>query len=238
MNESVSVFDMLNSETEFARLVSDIHKSAASVQNTILNSMKNADALDKKSEELSGQIERLEGLLMDLKEERKQLMADIDKHEAVLEEMQRLEESFNGAIQAYGNISNVYQIFDKRLKAIENAKGQPARVSVPETVVSIPAAEFVKNPKVDYEEVTSVAKLFEKYNGKIDGPVIVVRVKNYPWSGDYCMAIKSVNKGKAWGVRYSYGQPGKKTPLKADDEEYSIYSGPSYNAIVEDFKNQ
>lgn len=68
MNESVSVFDMLNSETEFARLVSDIHKSAASVQNTIQNSMKNADALDKKSEELSGQIERLEGLLLDLKE--------------------------------------------------------------------------------------------------------------------------------------------------------------------------
>lgn len=238
MSEVYNVFEMLNSEAEFARLVSEIHKSAVSVQNTMQNSLKNADALDKKSEELSAQIERLEGLLIDLKEERKQLMADIDKHEAILEEMQRLEESFNGAIQAYGNISNVYQIFDERLQAIENSKGQGIKVPAAEPKVTTPPAEFVKNPKVDYDEVTSVEKLFEKYNGKIDGPVIVVRVKNYPWSGDYCMAIKSVNKGKAWGVRYSYGQPGKKTPLKADEEEYSIYSGPSYSAIVEDFKKQ
>ncbi|MBR1710872.1 MAG: hypothetical protein IJ719_18940 [Clostridia bacterium] len=235
MSEVPNVFDMLNSEAEFARLVGEIHKSALAVQNSVQNSRKSADMLDKKSEELSAQIERVEGLLMDLKTERKMLMEDINKHEAVLEEMQRLEESFNGAIQAYGNISNVYKIFDERLRAIEDSKGQNLKK---EDIVIEPSQKEERDPRIDYDEVTSVEKLFNKYNGKIDGPVIVVRTKNFPWSGDYCMAIKNVSKGKAWGVRYSYGQPGKKTPLKADDEEYSMYCGPSLKTIAEDFKKR
>ena len=97
---------------------------------------------------------------------------------------------------------------------------------------------FVPFPNVDYDEVTSVEKLFAKYNGKIEGPVIVVRRKTYPWNGDYCMAIKAVNHGKGWGTRFAWGKVSGNRPIRADEEDYSMYRGESYWDVVEACRRQ
>jgi len=250
MENNMSSYDALYQDVEFARQVADIHRTASATLKAVDNlsqtteSQKDLSAeLSKKIEELTRLIERAEGQLIDLRGEREALQEDIKRHESVLEEMQRLEESFNGALTAYGNIANVYSIFDARLKSIETAGAQNSGESSAKSPIKAPAPapvkprkEFKKLDGVDYDEVTSVEKLFSKYNGKIGGPVVVVRTKTFPWSGDYCMAIKSIGNGKAWGVRYSYGQPGKKSPLNATEEEYSMYAGEYYWEIAEDFK--
>ena len=107
-----------------------------------------------------------------------------------LEEMQRLAESYECAFRAYENLKAVYDAFDSRLKALETGKpGQPASVAtmpvqVQPQLIQPVTKKFRPLPGVDYTEVTSVAKLFAKYNGKSEGPVIVVRTKAYPWDGD------------------------------------------------------
>ena len=91
---------------------------------------------------------------------------------------------------------------------------------------------------MDYDETTTIENLFNKYNGKIEGPVIVIRRGQYAWSSGYCMAIKNISKGNAWGVRYQNGVPNSKKPAKATDADYGMYAGSNYWEIVKDFEKQ
>lgn len=248
MDKNASVYDLLNQDSDFVNQVIRIKDSAAQVAEaakkvaaTTEGQQATLEKIEQKTGELTTLIDAAEERLNSMREERKVLESALERHEAVLDEMQRLEDSFQQAIKAYNNIADVYSIFDVRFREMEsNIAQQPAAAPVPEVKVPVSARPqtFEKFANVDYDEVTSVENLFKKYNGKIDGPVVVVRTKTFPWNGDYCMAIHSIGKGKAWGVRYSYGNPGKKTPLNATEEDYSMYCGDYYAAIAEDFKNQ
>ena len=233
MEEGKSVYDLLAEDVDFARTVNAVHKSvtelAEVVEQTRATAADQSQTANEATALLAGVTARVE--------EMKTLAAALD---AKLEEMQRLAESYEGAFRAYENLKAVYDAFDSRLKALEDGKKTSANPVIPEPPKPArPAAKkFTPLPGVDYTEVTSVSKLFAKYKDRIEGPVIIVRTKTYPWDGDYCMVVKSVNHGKAWGTRYKHGEVNSNRPVNAEEEDYSMYRGENYWTIVADYEKQ
>ena len=230
MDEGKSVYDLLAEDIDFARTVNAVHKSVVELAEIVEQTRVTAAEQSKTTKDASVLLASVTARV----EEMKELSVALDSK---LEEMQRLAESYEGAFRAYENLKAVYDAFDSRLKALE---GQGATVVTAPVQVQTPTAEkkFHPFPGVDYAEVTSVAKLFAKYNGKIEGPLLVVRTKTFPWGGDYCMAVKAISKGKAWGTRYKHGELNSNRPVNADEEDYSMYHGDNYWAIVADFEKQ
>ena len=114
MDNMINIFDMLNQDAEFARQVDVVHRCTAALQKAVNETSKTteeqkavSDQLNARAEEVQNLIDRAEDLLLQLREERANLQSDIERHETVLAEMQRLEESFDGAQKAYGNLSAV-----------------------------------------------------------------------------------------------------------------------------------
>ncbi len=89
-----------------------------------------------------------------------------------------------------------------------------------------------KNSIIDYGECTTAKRLFEKYNGRIAGNVIVV--SEY-WTGDYCFVIDEIiHSGgvyKARGTAYLEGEFHKNYTYPAEEECYRMYGGPSVSKI-------
>jgi len=235
MEDGKSIYDLLAEDIDFARTVNAVHKSVVELAEIVEQTRATATEQSQTTKEASALLASVSVRV----DEMKALALSLDSK---LEEMQRLAETYESSYRAYENLKAVYDAFDSRLKALEAGIPRQATVVDATPVQMQPqqpvAHKFKPLPGVDYTEVTSVAKLFAKYNGKIKGPVIVVRTKTYPWDGDYCMAVKAVNHGKAWGVRYKHGEVNSNRPVNADEEDYSMYHGANYWNIVEDFERQ
>lgn len=84
---------------------------------------------------------------------------------------------------------------------------------------------------INYSERATAQTLFNKYNGKIDGNVIVVAED---WTGDFCFVIDEIvrkNGLKARGTLYKDGDFYKNYSYPADDYLFHMYNGPSKNQI-------
>lgn len=84
---------------------------------------------------------------------------------------------------------------------------------------------------INYSESATAQTLFNKYNGKIDGNVIVVAED---WTGDFCFVIDEIvrkNGLKARGTLYKDGDFYKNYSYPADDYLFHMYNGPSKNQI-------
>ena len=84
---------------------------------------------------------------------------------------------------------------------------------------------------INYSERATAQTLFNKYNGKIDGNVIVVAED---WTGDFCFVIDEIvrkNGLKARGTLYKDGDFYKNYSYPADDYLFHMYNGPSRNQI-------
>lgn len=84
---------------------------------------------------------------------------------------------------------------------------------------------------INYSERATAQTLFNKYNGKIDGNVIVVAED---WTGDFCFVIDEIvrkNGLKARGTLYKDGDFYKNYSYPADDFLFHMYDGPSRNQI-------
>lgn len=84
---------------------------------------------------------------------------------------------------------------------------------------------------INYSERATAQTLFDKYNGKIDGNVIVVAED---WTGDFCFVIDEIvrkNGLKARGTLYKDGDFYKNYSYPADDYLFHMYNGPSRNQI-------
>lgn len=84
---------------------------------------------------------------------------------------------------------------------------------------------------VDYNEQSSILELFTKYNGLIEGNIIVVDVG---WSGDFCFVVDEIiqKQGlKARGTLYKDGEFYRNYTYPADNYMYKMYSGDSRDRI-------
>jgi len=84
---------------------------------------------------------------------------------------------------------------------------------------------------INYSERATAQTLFNKYNGKLDGNVIVVAED---WTGDFCFVIDEIvrkNGLKARGTLYKDGDFYKNYSYPADDYLFHMYNGPSKNQI-------
>ncbi|MBQ8159188.1 MAG: hypothetical protein IJ083_00430 [Clostridia bacterium] len=237
MDNIANVYDLLNQDAEFARQVMEMHKSVSVLQEAGQGQMALYERICQRAEELEDLVSRAEGQLNELRAERANLQEDIRRHEAILEEMQRLEESFQGAVTAYQNISGALEYFEgkvdhvqKQVHDLKEEQNKPPRNQAAKT------GEFTPVAGVDYEEVTTIENLYSKYAKLMPGPVVVVRKGEFSWSSEYCMAIRNISKGNAWGTRYSFGKPCGKKPAKCNEADYSMYTGKYYDAICRDFQ--
>ena len=80
--------------------------------------------------------------------------------------------------------------------------------------------------EIDYEEVTTIKNLYDKYSGKIDGPLIVQRTK---WYGDYAFVVEELIRNETWanGMIYKGGTSNRSVNHHADTVEFRMYNGPS-----------
>ena len=83
-----------------------------------------------------------------------------------------------------------------------------------------------KSVVIDYEKVTTAKDLYDKYHGKIDGPLIIQRTN---WFGDYAFVVNELYKNDTWvrGVAYVDGKFRRNASYHADTEEFRMYNGPS-----------
>lgn len=84
---------------------------------------------------------------------------------------------------------------------------------------------------IDYNERTNILELFQKYNGNINGNVIIVDIG---WTGDYCFVVDEIvrkNGLKARGKLYKDGEFYRNFSFPADTGLYRMYDGPSESEI-------
>jgi len=165
----------------FEKQISDIKKIATSKE-------KDLDILQKRLDEFT---ETFDEKVTELNDVLESIQNSADE---VNESLPDIETQIEGIRKANKDII-------KRIKEIEtqiNASGIELVTSPP---THKPAAKK-KSIAIDYQEETTAAKLFAKYDGKIDTPV-VIRFEN--WRNDYCMVIKSVANGYVTGDTYNKG---------------------------------
>ena len=80
--------------------------------------------------------------------------------------------------------------------------------------------------KVDYDEVATAKELYDKYSGKIDGPIIVQKIG---WHGDYAFVVDELYRNGTWvkGIAYLNGEFQRNASYHADRSEFRMYNGPS-----------
>lgn len=81
----------------------------------------------------------------------------------------------------------------------------------------------------DYEDTDTIDNLWDKYY--IEGEPFIV-VKN-TWRNDYCFSVNSIENGYAYGNRYLKGQYYNNDRCNANQKDYRLYNGPSYEIIRE-----
>lgn len=93
-------------------------------------------------------------------------------------------------------------------------------INLEEMVVSI---EKRLPLEIDYDETGTIGELYEKYNGRIDGPIVVHRTS---WSADYCFVIDSFDEGVFYGRDFKGGTLWKDDKARSfDEKKYTMYSG-------------
>ena len=93
--------------------------------------------------------------------------------------------------------------------------------------------------KEDYVANKTILELYNKFNHRLSGPLIV---QNQRWRGDFCFVVDHIvgNGKEAIGLWFKNGEP--KTEKNGHDRwentsfnTFRIYSGASYNKIVATF---
>lgn len=81
----------------------------------------------------------------------------------------------------------------------------------------------------DYDDIDTIDNLWDKYY--IAGEPFIV-VKNN-WRNDYCFSVNSIENGYAYGNRYLRGQYYNNDRCNANQKDFHLYNGPSYEIIRE-----
>lgn len=88
----------------------------------------------------------------------------------------------------------------------------------------------------NYDEITSVSKIFDNYNNQSAIPVIV---KYKKWSGDYCAVINSVNPDGTFNAdAYLNGVFNRTYTNRSDSFDYRLYRSKNEQLIISDYRNR
>ena len=232
-------------------LLSQLNDDAPKIQVMYKELKENADAQNrsileatKKLTDLRTEAEKSIGLKRDSAQK------TIEEYQAIAEQTlsdaQKLQSQVNSFASFVSSTDSLLQRItqrldqmDMKLKTIEqrvNESGESINIPIPQGGKETKTAKK-KDVQIDYNEVTTAQDLYEKYYGKIDGPLIVQRKS---WYNDYALVINSLTyvSGKPWvkGDIYKDGILDRSTSYHADTVEFKMYRGPSAEKIKADLE--
>lgn len=239
--KNVTGTDVGTQYEDLALLLSQLNADAPKIQMLYKELRNNTDAQNKRVVQATTELNELSEITLQAIQEERESAIDLFKqyqataeqalHEA--EELQNQLNSFSELVEKTDTVMRTIDIrldkLEKKIDALTQSRGSFVDAGPSKSPHKASAARKVV---IDYDEVTTAKALYDKYHGKIDGPLIIQRIN---WFGDYAFVVDELYRNGTWvrGVAYVDGQFRRNTSYHADTEEFRMYNGPSVAKIIE-----
>lgn len=207
------------------------------MQENLLNGIKKYEKLivdfDERNNDLNGKLHEILDASSKIDDNNKDTIRDFKKQSNQMVSSFRKEVE-QAKSEIHGSVDEVKQLHQQMKKEMNSFK--ELLIEYKDTLENLRASleipeetENYNNIEIDYEDVDTIDNLWDKYY--IEGEPFIVVKKT--WRRDYCFSVNSIENGFANGNRYLNGRYYNSDGCRADQKDYSMYNGPSYEKIRE-----
>lgn len=220
---------------ELSLLLSQLNTDAPKIQKLYSELRSNAELQSKHILQTTIKMDELSKTTMQAIQKERDSAIELFKQystaaEQALSEAKDLKKHLDSFSSLVESTNRMMESIEHRLDRIEENLESRQLALLSQQPVMKAKSTSTKRIEVDYDEVTTAKNLYDKYYGKIEGPLIIQRAN---WFGDYAFVVDELFKNETWvrGAAYADGEFRRNASYHADTEEFKMYSGPSANKI-------